>query len=336
MQCLRCTEELADDCTECPVCHKLLTPRAQTHVRVALTGEAYDAANFPLVRAATIHTTPPTSPVESVQAPAPPPVHLIPTHPERFPGPRRAATPVQSRTSLAEWRWLIVAFAVAGVIASAVLFHRPYVAPVYVGVQTTGTEIALNGEHQRAIPAIYLWLWGAYCLLAVATQVYLPAPWRFGPLNLRTNWVLNATTVLTILLFTGSVVGQNAEGYLQREVVYREGGELEYHNGNEVRTVTPEEAARINARIIQDREIAIYKQWNMAALLSFLALGVYAAWWIIERPVADTATPMFDVAAFLRRMRSEPVTTSTLDDVETLPSENARPREPAPGNIPWR
>ena len=179
----------------------------------------------------------------------------------------------------------------------------------------------------RPIPAVYLWLWGAYCVLAVATQFLLPAPWRAGPFQMRTNWVLTATTLATLVIFLGTGLGQQGEGILQREtLVVQEGGQFEYRDRAGSRSVTIEEARLINARLIQTQEYGIYKVWNMAALLSFLALGAYAAWWIIERPEADPVEREFNMMELVRQARGE---TEPYDDI-SQPARPAHKTAPSP------
>ena len=339
MQCPRCSEMVPDESTDCPICLKPLSPYDRSNVRVSLTGDDYQSPELPVVA---IHAdVPEVSPrVESASPEDSPvtPLRLIPTRPDLFPAARRtmATSPVRARQDLA--RWTIVGLAVAGVIASAVLWHRPYVAPVHVVLGTAGqAEIDLNAGAERAIPAVYLWLWGCYGALAIATNILLPAPWRFGRFRIRTNWVLNVTTLLTLLVFLGANLGQRSDYAFGREaIVFREAGTYEYQHVNESRPVTAEEARQINERQIHDQEYAIFKQWNIAALLSYLALGMYAVWWIVVRPEADAVRPEHDDNWWLREIRGEPDPGTALDGSETLPSENARAREPAAGKIPWR
>lgn len=347
MLCPRCMEEAADDSTECPICHKRFSTQPQDHVRVALTGDSY--ASSPVAPAPATSAAPPPS---GSANPTPPPhdhspaaearekpcVRLISARPGLLPAPHSAPKLPRSSLPRHDLRWLIVMFAVVGVVASAILWYRPYVAPVQLAAQITGAgELILNGEVDRPIPAVYLWLWGSYGLLAVATQFLLPAPWRVGPRGMRTNWVLNITTVVTLLMFMGAGATQQAGRTLRgEELAYLEGGGYQYTHGSETRNITMEEAREINTRMIHDQEVGIFKEWNAAAILAYLALGVYAAWWIVERPTADPLPSTENGSAWLDRVLGRPDTLDGLSHPETLPSENARTREPAPGDISWR
>jgi hypothetical protein len=193
-------------------------------------------------------------------------------------------------------------------------------------------EVALSAGVERAIPTVYLWLWGCYAVLAVAAQFLMPAPWRAGPMRMRTNWVLNITTVVTLIIFMGTNFDQVVNG---EAIGYREGGGYTYQHGGSTRDIAAEDARQITARIIRDRETAIYKTWNMAAALSYLALGAYALWWIVERPEAEPVETEFSVTSLMRHLKGEPAEEPKIER-ETMPSENALSREPTQEKISWR
>ena len=341
MQCPRCTEMVANECIECPFCRKPLTAQGQASLRMALTGETYET---------TAETGDPSAPARSkrfstfpsvINPPEPepePPVKLIGARPDLFPEARPAPAPIRIHASRDNLLWLIVAFAVAGVVAGAILWVRPYVDPVQITAMSARMgEVTMLSDTTRPIPAVYLWLWGSYCVLAVATQFLLPAPWRAGPFRMRTNWVLIATTLATLVIFVDTGPGRQGGGLLQGEYLFRqEGGQFLYRDRAGSRSVTVDEARLINARQIQTQEYGIYKVWNMAALLSFLALGAYAAWWIIERPEADSVEQELDLMALVRRARGEPEPCGDIPQSATVPAECTRSREPAPGDVPWR
>jgi hypothetical protein len=195
-------------------------------------------------------------------------------------------------------------------------------------------EINLTGDAERGIPAIYLWLWGCYGALAVAVQFLMPAPWRVGAWRMRTNWVLNITTIATILVFMGTNTDQIATG--REAITYTQAGGYTYQNGSATRSATVEEARQIAERLIHNREAAIFKVWNMAAALAYLALGSYAMWWIVKRPEAEAVEEEFSITTLLRQLRPEPEHEDFLRRQETIPREDTRSREPTEEKISWR
>ena len=342
MQCPRCSDEVADGCTRCPTCHKQLTGDGRGIIRTALTGDAYES---PIPA-----SPPPNHPFEVGDPAEPPPlldettpvaVRLIPTHADLLPAARRAVKSRPLASPQDPLRWGIVAVSVVGVVASLILWRWTYVAPVHLSLQGAGQNLLeLNEGGERAIPAVYLCLWGVYGLLAVATQFFLPAPWRVGEFQLRTNWVLNITTLVTLIIFFGAPANERADDLLGREAITFQGENGQqrtyvYQRGAESRTISAEEARQINESRVWRQESAIFKTWNMTAALAYLALGAYAVWWIIERPEANNPRPALDVREWIREARGEKEP-ATLDGSETLPSENTRWREPTAGDSHWR
>lgn len=335
MLCPRCAEEVADQSAECPVCHKQLRPGDQSHTRTALTGEAFVRVD-PAVDSPIATTAPHAEDADMECAKPPPavPVRLIPTHPERFAAKKRPDLRARPRPVGPEYRWLVCGIAVVGAIASAILWFWPYVAPVPISLSAPGAgEVFASGGAARQIPSVYLWLWGCYGVLAVATQFLLPAPWRAGPMQMRTNWVLNISTIVAILIFLGAGQGELNDRYV---FANHDGGTLEYHDGANVRGVTAEEAGRIAARLVHDQEAETFRQWNMAALLSYLALGAYCAWWLMVRPEAEPRETPQDDDWLVRSALGEADPPMASARRETVPREDTQTRDTTPGIVPWK
>ncbi|HLJ56761.1 MAG TPA: hypothetical protein VKT77_17110 [Chthonomonadaceae bacterium] len=373
MQCPRCLAEAPNGSPRCPACHKSFAQLAAGSVRVALTGEVHpglagETAPSPAAKTECVAADaaepaarngrakfrrapagadfpadsdgvdePDAAANEGENAPdVPDAPRLIPTRPGLFPVQRRITVPRRREAPQALLRWLIAALSFAGAVWAAYLCYRPYVAPVHFPVYNPGAAEFAPEEAARAIPAVYLWLWGGYCVLAVLSQLFQPGPWRIGGVGIRTNWVVNITTALTIVVFMGTSVGEGERRAFEREdLVNNANGTYTYRSGNETRPVDPPEAATIYTRLVRARESETYRYWNIAALVSFLALGGYAVWWNVARPEPAAPGPLFDPEQWLRQRAGQPDPATTVSD-EAVPAENTRSREPSEENISWR
>lgn len=307
MQCPRCSELVSDESTECPVCHKSLTTSVLgPGLRRTLTGDYIEQPTSAASSTSTLssiavagqagvensHSAPTTPLVPD----GPAPLRIVTVNADLNANLREAARQPVGRMPLPaldvqdRMKWILVLVALVGSLVSGYLWRYPIVAPITIhlsdsNVLLANTQMETTLVQTRAIPVPYLYLWGIYCLLAVATQFSLPSPWRFADSRFRTNWVLNVTGLFALLLFCGTGISHTgADLFLDEGIRMSQEGTYTVNLNGTSQQLSKSEAEQLVARTVVARERATFTQWNLAALVCYASLGGYAAWWLLTRP----------------------------------------------------